>query len=67
MFMQKGFTDANAAVNIDAFPQGQASILPFWLPTLWRPLNIGSWQISSTKSLICRKNQVGREGTSRSV
>lgn len=27
---------ANAAVNIDAFPQGQASIPPFWLLALRR-------------------------------
>lgn len=33
-FVQKGFADANAAVSTDAFPQGQASILPFWLPAL---------------------------------
>lgn len=34
MFMRKGFADANAAVNIDAFPQGQASVPPSWLPAL---------------------------------
>lgn len=31
MFVHQGFADANAAVNIDAFPQGPTSMLPFWL------------------------------------
>lgn len=34
MFVYRGTADASAAVNIDAFPQGQTSILHFWLVAL---------------------------------